>query len=206
MVKLFALHARGGEDIHATCARLATEDKPLLYRIFVCAGRAVALDGLKSDCLRWAELLHPGRAYVSPSSSVLFAPPRDERLSYGWHQEISYTPGFKNLINFWFPVFDAATRQNGTMSVLLGSHRHGALPYTEQKPSPDGYKSRVPVNIDEMLQAHPEFHCEVRTGDLIIFHPDLVHRSNPNCSSRTRFTGTFNIMAVEEIPETMASS
>ena len=199
--QLFALQAREGEDIHATCARLGTQEKAVLYRIFLCAARAVVLDSIKFDCLRWAELLYPGHAYISPDSCVLFALPNDQRLAYDWHQEISYTPGLKNLVNFWYPVFEAATRPNGTMSILAGSHKYGPLPYTDHKPAPDAYNSRVPNNIQELTRVHSEYHCEVEVGDIVLFHPAAVHRSNPNRTAHTRFTGSFRIMGVEEIPE-----
>jgi ectoine hydroxylase-related dioxygenase (phytanoyl-CoA dioxygenase family) len=199
--RVFSIHARPGEDVHRTCARLDAEDKDLLYLIFQTVSKSLALDALKLEGLPRARELYAAKAFISPDMCILFALPRgDKRLAYGWHQEQAYMPGLKDIVNFWFPIFEPATRENGTMSVLAGSHTQGILPYTKSRVATNAYLSLVPKEIDRITASHREYHCVAAPGDLVVFHATLIHRSNTNTTDRTRFTGACKVMPVNEIP------
>ena len=62
--------------------------------------------------------------------TILLGLPRDSRLTYSWHQESNYMPGFNRLINAWIPIVSANNEDNGTMTILDKSHCYGKLPYT----------------------------------------------------------------------------
>jgi len=47
----------------------------------------------------------------------------------------------------------------------------------------------VPTNIEEITANIPELHCYLELGDVVIFHKNLIHKSNFNSSSLCRPVG-----------------
>jgi ectoine hydroxylase-related dioxygenase (phytanoyl-CoA dioxygenase family) len=107
-------------------------------------------------------------------------------------------------INFCAPVFEPATRENGTMSLLRGSHKLGALPYDKLRPE-NGSTTLLPRGIERIVAAHEEVHFLAEPGDLIGFDRNLVHRSNQNRSPRPRVTAVVQFAVVDRIPESLAN-
>lgn len=171
-------------------------DKDRLYKVYQAAARSHAFQGIQhglgSIVGGQAPLLHI-------SGAVLFSAPNDTRLTYDWHQESSYMPGLNNpIFNFWFPVMEPATKANGAMSVLAGSHKLGRLTYTKSS-KPQGYTDLTPLG--DYAERFPELVCECGLGDVVMFDGDLIHKSNPNTSGRTRYTGVSRFTAVRELPD-----
>jgi hypothetical protein len=117
--------------------------------------------------------------------AVFINRPNTQRLLYRWHSEAHYYPKRRKLLNIWFPLFVAKTKNNGTMSFKEGSHKH-SFPFVEYQ----GYTSKsgktnsvtqleIPANF---LTEFSEHWCEADVGDLIVFDRDMVHTSNPNTS------------------------
>jgi len=112
--------------------------------------------------------------------------PNTERLLYKWHSESHYYPKRRNFINIWFPLFTNKTKNNGTMSFKLNSHKK-QYPFSEyfgyNKDSENKknhfLQYEVPTNFVEDLEEH---FIIAERGDLIIFHKDLIHKSNENPS------------------------
>jgi ectoine hydroxylase-related dioxygenase (phytanoyl-CoA dioxygenase family) len=107
-------------------------------------------------------------------------------------------------INFCSPVFEPATRENGTMSMLKGSHKLGSLPYDKQRPE-NGSTTLLPKGIEQIVAAHEEVHFIAEPGDVIGFDRNLVHRSNRNTSPRPRVTAVVQFAVIERIPESLVS-
>lgn len=113
-----------------------------------------------------------------------------------WHQDYGYwhREGVEPRMMTVAILLDPAHTYSGSLVVLRGSHRHGLLPHA----------------LDEMATARPqqtlvpavratfpdEDIVEIlgRAGDVVIFHPNLVHASGQNLSSRARrlFLLAFN--------------
>ena len=131
------MHATPGEDTFQTAARLDANDQPLLYRINNTINRAVDLSSLLHDILWIPRLLVDDRSpLIVMDQVVLFGLPKDERLTYDWHQESNYLPDIAPIINYWFPIFEPATKNNGAMSLLESSHKLGRLPYNKTQTRP----------------------------------------------------------------------
>jgi ectoine hydroxylase-related dioxygenase (phytanoyl-CoA dioxygenase family) len=200
---VFAAHSLPGEDIHQTCVRLSVVDKPLLYRIYQYSQSNLAMDRLRQACFAYAKSFLPEQGfYLDIDSHVIMVLPNDQRLSWGWHQESSYHPEVSHSVGFWFPLFEPSTVENGTMSVLKGSHRLGRLPYTRHKSASDSATTLLPDNIEALVTRYSEEYCLLEPGDVLMFHMDLVHRSNANTSERPRFTGLIRLAQVDRIPST----
>ncbi len=97
--------------------------------------------------------------------------------------------GFEDIINVHYPLLRTSTTENGTMSILPGSHHYGTLNYSKSRVSSDSYTDLVPKNIEEITASLPEFHCYLELGDVVIFQKDLIHRSNYNGSELCRSVG-----------------
>lgn len=199
---IFEVYAKGGEDIFATVQRLASEEKELFYRIYKFIAKAfVSLYPVRLECLPVAQKLLGGQIHIDIGSAVIFAPPENTRLTWGWHQETTYDPDLKNAVHFSFPIFEQARAENGSMSVLLGSHKLGTLPYDKVKTSDDAATSLVPQGMDRWVKEFEEVVFVADPGDVAVFHNDLIHRSNANVSTRSRITGLVRIARIDELPE-----
>lgn len=115
---------------------------------------------------------------------LLINRPNTTRLLYKWHSEAHYYPKRRRFLNIWFPVFGDKTRDNGVMSVKLGSHKKD-WPFAEYQEGQNAFRQfEVPENF---VSEYPEHFCESKRGDLIIFDRNLIHRSNPNTSDKYSF-------------------
>jgi hypothetical protein len=127
------------------------------------------------------------------SSGFLLGIPDDARLAYSWHQESSYMPSFGSIFNIHLPFLRPSLTENGTMSVLRGSHREGALGGIKSRLSDNSYTDIVPENINQLVDAYDEVHLELELGDVAIFGKDLIHRSNSNTSALLRPPVVFRL-------------
>ena len=112
--------------------------------------------------------------------------PRTDRLLYKWHSEAHYYPKRRRFYNIWFPLFSDKNVGNGTMSFKTKSHLVD-LPFADYQGFDKDSEGKsnyfiqyeIPSNL---LSSFSEFFCEVPRTSLIIFHKNLVHRSNQNIS------------------------
>ena len=82
-----------------------------------------------------------------------------------------------------FIAIDQATAANGALTVLRGSHAAGRIEHGEVRGQPGGEADRV-----ELLASHfEEVVCEMDPGDCLLFHCNLLHRSNPNGTPNPRW-------------------
>ena len=79
--------------------------------------------------------------------------------------------------------------KNGTMSVLSGSHKLGTLNFKKSRISDDSYTDLIPKGIDKIKKSFNEVFNYLELGDVVIFHKDLIHKSNSNFSKLTRPVG-----------------
>ena len=203
LTQMFGAYAKPGEDIHATCIRLDKEDKPLLHRMFQMTQKMLVMDDLKFDALPYAKLVLPKGYYATAGIGVLFGLPEDTRLAYNWHQESNYMPNMPHVLNYWFPVFEDATMENGTMSCLVGSHQYGKLPYVKKKAASNSYTDLIPVDVEKYEKKHKEHFFLAKPGDLVMLHHDTIHRSNANMSKHVRFSGILRIAVFDKVPDKM---
>ena len=124
-------------------------------------------------------------------------------MVYNFHQESSYIKNIKDITNIHFPIFRKTNVKNGTMSALDKSHSIKSLPY-EKKIKKDSYTDLIPKKIDKIKKIFNEIYFRIDPGDILLFHKDLIHKSNYNFSNKPRvcFVGRFtqdtNIMKFKE--------
>lgn len=109
--------------------------------------------------------------------------PEDERFTYDWHQQSYYSIFEADQVQLWAPMIQRSEIEMGTMSVLLNSHKKELPHYMLKKPG--GIFLIIPENAVRHLE---EKFIVIDPGDVIFFHPYLVHRSNQNRSNNVRYT------------------
>jgi len=180
--------------IDSAIIKLDRENKPLLYELHMATTKLVSLRslfGLLSEVV--LQLSAKELPVYEISGGYLLGIPGDARLVYDFHQESNYMRGFKTIFNFHFPLLRKSTRESGTMSILSGSHVLGPVSFEKIRISNDSYTNLVPVEIDKIKKQFQEVHCILEPGDCVVFHKDLVHKSNFNASNLCRPVGTARL-------------
>ncbi|MEM7216806.1 MAG: phytanoyl-CoA dioxygenase family protein [Pseudomonadota bacterium] len=107
-----------------------------------------------------------------------------EGSGFGWHQDAPYWmhdhDDVDNLPNVMIAL-DAADRGNGCLRVVRRSHLQGRLPGREDGSQLEGFYTH-----DRFIRDADVVDIEVGAGDLIVFHPQLIHGSRPNASNTQR--------------------
>src|SRR5713226_6651389 len=107
--------------------------------------------------------------------------------AWAWHQDYGYwyqngvlTP---NLCSVSIAV-DAATKENGCMQVLKGSHHMGRVDHILSGDQAGADMERVNV----AKERYELVHCVMDEGDALFFHSNLLHASARNDSDNPRWS------------------
>lgn len=106
--------------------------------------------------------------------------------AWAWHQDYGYWYGngclFPDLASCMIAV-DRATRANGCLQVLRGSHRMGRVDHGKVGDQTGADPERVQVALDRLELVY----VELAPGDAVLFHANLLHRSDQNTSEDPRW-------------------
>ena len=107
--------------------------------------------------------------------------------AWEWHQDYGYW--YHN--GFLFPqmlsvltALTPATRENGCLQVLKGSHHLGRVDHGMTGDQRGADMERV----EEAAKLMENVYVEMRTGDTLFFHSNLLHRSDSNRSDDPRWS------------------
>jgi ectoine hydroxylase-related dioxygenase (phytanoyl-CoA dioxygenase family) len=108
--------------------------------------------------------------------------------AWEWHQDYGYW--YKN--QFMFPdqlisvmvALTEANKKNGCLQIIPGSHKLGRVNhgFAGEQVGADM------VMVENALKTMPLLYCELEPGDTLIFHSNLLHRSEANLSDRPRWS------------------
>jgi hypothetical protein len=117
-------------------------------------------------------------------SKVMLKEPR-QGGAWEWHQDYGYwyhdgCP-YPRLVSCMVAL-DAATRENGCLKVLVGSHLLGRLDHGRVGSQTGADAERITA-LEAQL---PAKYVEARPGSALFFHCNLLHASEPNLSDRPR--------------------
>ena len=131
-----------------------------------------------------AEMLLDGEVYHYHSKMIM----KDAKVggAWTWHQDYGYW--YQNGVLYpdltsAFIAVDPATRENGCMQVLSGSHRMGRIDHVLTGDQAGADMERV-REIEKRL---PLVYVEMDPGDVLFFHSNLLHRSDQNRSDKPRW-------------------
>ncbi len=176
--------------IDSAIVDLDKRDKPKLHELQQVASKLSSFGKIASGLSKHVNAIYGGRVpQFDISSGFLLGIPKDERLVYNFHQESNYMKGFEDIFNIHYPLLRTSSIENGTMSVIAGSHKLKTLDFEKKRKSDNSYTDLVPVDIDQIKESFEERHNYLEVGDVLIFHKDLIHRSNFNQSDLARPVG-----------------
>ncbi|MBV7334848.1 phytanoyl-CoA dioxygenase family protein [Chloroflexi bacterium TSY] len=132
-----------------------------------------------------AEKLLGGEVYHYHSKMIL----KDARVggAWAWHQDYGYW--YENgvlypLLTSVSIAVDPATRENGCMQVLKGSHHLGRITHSQTGDQAGADLVRV-AEVEARLE---KVYCELSPGDALFFHCNILHRSDQNKSDHPRWS------------------
>ena len=107
--------------------------------------------------------------------------------AWTWHQDYGYWYQngllYPDLVSVFIAV-DKATRENGCLQVIRGSHKMGRIDHVLTGDQAGADMERVNACLERMELVH----CEMDPGDTIFFHSNLLHRSDQNKSPNPRWS------------------
>src|SRR4051812_29458814 len=115
--------------------------------------------------------------------------------AWEWHQDYGYW--YKN--GFLYPealisvmvALTEATKQNGCLQVLKGSHKMGRFEHNfvgEQQGADMAF-------VEEAMKVCERVYVELNPGDVLFFHSNILHMSEANLSDKPRwsFISAYNL-------------
>jgi ectoine hydroxylase-related dioxygenase (phytanoyl-CoA dioxygenase family) len=106
--------------------------------------------------------------------------------AWAWHQDYGYWYGngclFPDMASCMIAV-DKATRANGCLQVLKGSHRMGRVEHGKVGDQTGADPERVQAALARLELVY----VELDPGDAVLFHSNLLHRSDQNTSENPRW-------------------
>ncbi len=130
------------------------------------------------------EQLIGGEVYHYHSKMIL----KDARTggAWAWHQDYGYWYQngllFPDLCSVMIAV-DAATKENGCLQLLKGSHQMGRINHILSGEQAGADRERV-AEAEKRLEL---IHAEMEAGDAVFFHANTLHCSGPNHSENSRW-------------------
>jgi ectoine hydroxylase-related dioxygenase (phytanoyl-CoA dioxygenase family) len=115
---------------------------------------------------------------------------KEPQVGGAWEVHQDYGYWYKN--GFLFPdalisvmvALTEATKENGCLQVLKGSHKMGRL---EHNFAGEQQGADVPF-VEEAFKLFERVYVELEPGDVLFFHPNLLHMSEANLSPRPRWS------------------
>ena len=136
-------------------------------------------------------IVHPMKEYLGDEvyhyhSKIIWKKPGDG--GFDWHQDYGYW--YHNACLYpdmasCFIMLDRATKENGCLKVLKGSHRVGRIGHSVS----DTPEQTADIErIIELEKRHESVYIEAEPGDALFFHANLLHSSDANKSNESRRT------------------
>ena len=116
-------------------------------------------------------------------------------VGFSHHQDYAYWYKMGNLhpdMATCFIAVDRATRRNGCLKLVEGSHVLGRIDHVERDGVSDSGVD--PERLEQVLERMPEVPIELESGDAVIFHCNVLHASDDNRSDESRIglLGCYN--------------
>ena len=132
-----------------------------------------------------AERILEGEVYHYHSKMIM----KDARVggAWAWHQDYGYW--YQNgvlypLLTSASIAVDPATRENGCLQLIEGSHHLGRIDHVLTGDQAGADRERV----EQILSRLPLVYAEMEAGDVLFFHANLLHRSAENRSEKPRWS------------------
>ena len=81
------------------------------------------------------------------------------------------------------------------MSALDKSHSIKSLPY--EKKIKNSYTDLISKKIDKIKRNFNEIYFRIDPGDILLFHKDLIHKSNYNFPNKPEFVLLLDLLKIQ---------
>lgn len=122
--------------------------------------------------------------------------------AWEWHQDYGYyyehylRPDMGGVMI----AIDEASRTNGCLQVLKGSHRFGRINHARMRDQSDHETAADPSRVEVLLDHCERVYCEMTPGTVLFFHANTLHHSAPNLSDLPRWAMISNYTRVDNPP------
>ena len=124
----------------------------------------------------------------------------NEGGAWEWHQDFGYWYNYgclaPQMLSIYFAL-DPATKENGCLQVLKGTHLLGRLNHERDA---DGQTIVEKEHLEAALARFEHVYVEMDAGDALVFHSNLLHRSDANRSDSHRWGYICSYNAVANAP------
>jgi ectoine hydroxylase-related dioxygenase (phytanoyl-CoA dioxygenase family) len=123
----------------------------------------------------------------------------NEGGAWEWHQDFGYWYNYGCLAPEMMSIYvalDKATKENGCLQVLKGTHALGRLNHIRE----DGQTVVEQEHLEAAIKRYEHVYAEMEAGDALVFHGNLLHRSDANRSDTYRWGYICSYNAVENAP------
>lgn len=187
--EITALSNKAHNDLHLDKAATSMDDgKGNAVRLSLWNHPGEGIYGMFARCKKLVnrvEELLGGEVYHYHSKMVL----KDAKVggAWAWHQDYGYWYQnglfFPDLCSVMIAV-DKATKANGCLQVIRGSHKMGRVNHILSGDQAGADMERV----NEVLKVREKIYCEMEPGDALFFHSNLLHASAQNNSDDSRWS------------------
>jgi len=119
--------------------------------------------------------------------------------AWEWHQDYGYWYNYAcltpEMLSIWIAL-DHSIKSNGCLQVLPGSHKIGRIDHVRT----DGQTVAKNEYVEAARKRFDLEYVEMEPGDALIFHCNLLHRSDANTSDMPRWGYICSYNAVENAP------
>jgi ectoine hydroxylase-related dioxygenase (phytanoyl-CoA dioxygenase family) len=106
--------------------------------------------------------------------------------AWAWHQDYGYWYNngclYPDMASCLIAI-DPATRENGCLQVVKGSHSLGRMDHGKVGDQTGAEPERVTAALERL----PLVYCELKPGAAVFFHANTLHRSDQNTSENPRW-------------------
>lgn len=107
--------------------------------------------------------------------------------AWAWHQDYGYWYNNGCLFPYMASCLisiDPATKKNGCLQVLKGSHHMGRIDHLKV----GDQTGADPERVEEARKRLELVYCQMEPGSAVMFHCNLLHRSDQNKSDKPRWS------------------
>lgn len=148
-----------------------------------------------SAAMAWVARYFLGHTFFLKFNSCFVKPARTGSAT-PWHQDNGlWRDGETEPFNFWMAL-DPATKANGCLQFIPGSHKMEIFPHVLYEDSIHGELPRE--RVQQLVASHGVEQRELDPGDVVCWHSSTCHYSSPNPSPQGRIAiaGVYTTPAV----------
>jgi ectoine hydroxylase-related dioxygenase (phytanoyl-CoA dioxygenase family) len=119
--------------------------------------------------------------------------------AWEWHQDYGYWYDYGCLVPSMLSCLiavDRATKENGCLQVLEGSHTIGRVNHDRMNQQ----TMADPEHVEAAIARFPLVYLELDPGDAVFFHCNILHRSDANRSDHRRWNYIASYNTVDNKP------